>query len=153
MCDFGYRTMLANRPRTHFTFKIGDEVLCVNADNTREGSRLEAGRVYTVTQVSGYHGLDQVYVDGDEGFRHLASRFERAEKNPWLRRKQESTERPPTPIRVDFGPINIPNSLSGPCGQTPTIPSSIAWDFNLPSVIVLTGVNIPSVITLSGIGD
>jgi len=75
-----------------------------------------------------------------------ASMIKAEVKNPWLLRKHERVERPP--IRIDFGDINIPSIIGGH-----TIPSNITWDFNIPSVIVLTGLDIPSVITFSGTGD
>ncbi len=88
-----------------------------------------------------------------------ATMVERVERNPWLRRKSERKERLAAPIRVDFGPVNIPNIVDNWPPSTPSkdqyIPTIIGgtWDFNIPSVIVLNGLNIPSVITFSGTGD
>ena len=139
-------------------FDVGDRVVCMDDANTRAGKVLIKGQEYTVTQLSAYHGMDQVYVEGIP-CRLMAYRFERVERNPWLRRKSERKERLAAPIRVDFGPVNIPNIVDNWPPSTPSkdqsIPTSIGgtWDFNIPSVIVLNGLNIPSVITFSGIGD
>ena len=86
------------------------------------------------------------FADGGAIWTSASMIREAVEKNPWLRRKRERVERPP--IRIDVGNINIPSIIGNH-----TIPSNITWDFNIPSVIVLTGLDIPSVITFSGTGD
>lgn len=66
-------------------FKVGDKVVCKNAENS--GSRilgepiynlLEEGKIYTVSQLSTYHGITSVYVD-DIGWRYMEERFDFAE--------------------------------------------------------------------------
>ena len=56
-------------------FKIGDRLVCIYAENSQLGEHLKVGQAYTVAALSGWHGMDCVFLEGVPQFRQLASRF------------------------------------------------------------------------------
>lgn len=71
-CSLGY---LPSGPiLVHHRFQVGDFVRCTDPSDSQ--IRLVDGRVYKVSGLSGWHGLDCVYLEGEPQRRQLADRFE-----------------------------------------------------------------------------